>query len=345
MVSFFSRFFRQFFDKDSLKIIQTKGNNILLKTWYHKSLFSPEKTYKSSKKSSNTFFKNVFNMYKYMYIGNQMNKFQFQKKRCIFTGKINRNAVLEKDISKDGLKNTATISSPAVLSLIKHYNITNPYEIKTTGPQGRLLKGDILAHVGAINKDFPLKLLKIIKEKGKLDLNNLKVKPKQPTENSFISIIIPVSLKSLLSMKESINEKLNIKVELSDLINKAIYKGSQKKKFQNIIIDKRTNVLWESPKTICMENIIFPSSISLSLEEILEAPEQDLKKSKEDLDIIDFLAGNLSDKSSILTIKKFPYYTTFIRIKLDKSYTDINVAKSFIKELKNYIETPETLLL
>ncbi|EMR08912.1 hypothetical protein PNEG_02694 [Pneumocystis murina B123] len=325
MFSNFSSFFLRFIDKDSLKIIQTKGNNISFERWYHKYLFSPEKRYKSSKNSLNTFFKNVlirnfnsdksifrkgffriklsktlmyFNtlnhgilpiisMPEYMYIKNGMDKFQFQKKRSIFTDRINRNDILVKDIMEDRLKNPVTISSPAVLSLIKHYNITNPFEIKTTGPRGRLLKGDILAHVGAINKDFPLKLVKIIEEKEKLDLSNLKIKPKQPIENSFISIIIPVCLKSLLSMKESINEKLNIKIELSDLINKAIYKGSQKvpsiflKKpsrqeilFSNVleeipkyyncinvninnedfqidyIKDKKTNVLWASPKII-----------------------------------------------------------------------------------------------
>ncbi|KTW28502.1 hypothetical protein T552_01761 [Pneumocystis carinii B80] len=300
----------------------------------------------------------------------------------IFTNRINRNDISAENIMKDRLENPVTISSPAVLSLIKHYNITNPFEIKTTGPQGRLLKGDILAYVGAINRDFPLKLVKIIEEKEKLDLNNLKIKPKQPIENSFISIIIPVSLKSFLSMKESVNEKLNIKMELSDLMNKAIYKGTQKvpsiflKKpstqeilFSNVlgeipkyydcinlnindrdfqidyIKDEKTKVLWASPKIIRFGNIIFPSSISLSLEEILEVPKQNLKKPKENLDIIDFLAGNIFDKSSMSTKEKYTNYTIFIRIKLDKSYTDIHVAKTFIKELKSYIETPETLLL
>ena len=71
--------------------------------------------------------------------------------------------------------------SPAVLRLLQQYGIEDPKSIAATGPQGRLLKGDVLAHVGSINRDVPKTLQDILARKQTLDLSNIQV---QQTEAS-----------------------------------------------------------------------------------------------------------------------------------------------------------------
>ena len=69
--------------------------------------------------------------------------------------------------------------SPAVLRLLQQYGIKDPKPIPTTGPQGRLLKGDVLAHVGSINRDVPKTLHEILARKQTLDLSNIQVQHRE----------------------------------------------------------------------------------------------------------------------------------------------------------------------
>ncbi|KTW32444.1 uncharacterized protein T551_00534 [Pneumocystis jirovecii RU7] len=305
--------------------------------------------------------------------------FQFQKKQSIFTHETVKNKVFSEEVTKDVLNNLKDALSPAVISLLKHYNITDFSEIKKTGPRGRLLKGDILAYVGVIGEDSPLKLLKVLEGKEKLVFNNVKTKFSRSAKHSITMINIPVSLESLLSMEKKINEKL-FKINFSNLVNKAIYKafqnvpsivlkkishqeilfssilGETPKYYDNINVnyrnfesdyfkDKKTSVIWELPKNIRMGNTIFPSSLFLTIEKIHEISIQDSKGFQKNLDIIDFLNKEQPHKSSLPTKKNILQYTTFIRMKFDKSYTDIRVAKAYVNELKKYLEAPEELLL
>ncbi|KAF8539551.1 hypothetical protein BDD12DRAFT_837685 [Trichophaea hybrida] len=72
--------------------------------------------------------------------------------------------------------------SPSVMSLLKENNISAEASARIvgTGPKGRLLKGDILAHLGKINKSAPGDLEARIKKMSKLDLSNIKIAPPKP---------------------------------------------------------------------------------------------------------------------------------------------------------------------
>ena len=54
-------------------------------------------------------------------------------------------------------------------------------KIQGTGPRGRLLKGDVLAYVGSIDKDAPKQLEANFDRLAHLDLSNIKIRqpPKQ----------------------------------------------------------------------------------------------------------------------------------------------------------------------
>lgn len=65
--------------------------------------------------------------------------------------------------------------SPGLISLL-HQNDLKMLDIKGTGPRGRVLKGDVLAHLGQIEKSKPKSLADVLTKLGKLDLDNIKVK-------------------------------------------------------------------------------------------------------------------------------------------------------------------------
>jgi pyruvate/2-oxoglutarate dehydrogenase complex dihydrolipoamide acyltransferase (E2) component len=69
--------------------------------------------------------------------------------------------------------------SPSVYRLLQEYNVEDPRLIQPTGPQGRLLKGDVLAYVGNIDRDIPKQLKEALSRKQKLDLSNVTIKKAQ----------------------------------------------------------------------------------------------------------------------------------------------------------------------
>ena len=109
--------------------------------------------------------------------------------------------------------------SPAVLRLLQDFRIEDPTRINPTGPQGRLLKGDVLAYTGAIAKQVPQTLKEILIKKGQLDLTNIKVRktetpppgppsmsaplPKPPPEPSSVMRMVRVT--ELLRMQQKLS--------------------------------------------------------------------------------------------------------------------------------------------
>jgi pyruvate/2-oxoglutarate dehydrogenase complex dihydrolipoamide acyltransferase (E2) component len=89
--------------------------------------------------------------------------------------------------------------SPAVLRLLAQYDVEDPKVIAATGPQGRLLKGDVLAHVGQISGEVVLGLEKILAKKQHLDLSNITVQTSsKPSESVTLpQPTVPAALASL----------------------------------------------------------------------------------------------------------------------------------------------------
>lgn len=85
---------------------------------------------------------------------------------------------------KHATPKTPHMSSPSVSHLLNTHGITkdNISRISTTGPKGRLLKGDVLAFLGKIEKSWPKELESRIHKGEKLDLSNIKVAAPRKTE-------------------------------------------------------------------------------------------------------------------------------------------------------------------
>ena len=106
---------------------------------------------------------------------------------------------------------------PAVLRLLQEHDIEDPTKIQGTGPHGRLLKGDVLAHLGTIKSEVPRNLQRILEEKQRLDLSKAVVQPRQdapaaplPSEGSikpppFASIKETVALTEVLKVQRQLS--------------------------------------------------------------------------------------------------------------------------------------------
>lgn len=125
---------------------------------------------------------------------------------------------------------------PSVQQLI-HYNNLDAdtvASITPTGPQGRLLKGDVLAFVGAINAETPGKLSERFTKLGHLDLSNVKVAKKKeaaattepkpapvaaPPQESEVAVT--VTLAKAIEASNRISETLGVFLPLSTFIARA----------------------------------------------------------------------------------------------------------------------------
>lgn len=86
---------------------------------------------------------------------------------------------------KHAAPKTPHTSSPSVAHLLRTHGIAKDdiSRIPTTGPKGRLLKGDVLAFLGKIQKNWPKELESRINKSEKLDLSNIKIAaPKKKAE-------------------------------------------------------------------------------------------------------------------------------------------------------------------
>lgn len=126
---------------------------------------------------------------------------------------------------------------PSVGHLVKEKGISEDdvKKIKGTGPHGRLLKGDILAYLGAINPDTPAANESNFNSLVHLDLSNIKVAekkapkeapkeaapaPKAPViENLELSI--PVSLSKVIEVQNKIQDTLGVFLPISTFVGRA----------------------------------------------------------------------------------------------------------------------------
>ncbi|KAK6537880.1 pyridoxine biosynthesis protein [Orbilia ellipsospora] len=99
------------------------------------------------------------------------------------------------------------VASPGLTHLL-HMNGLEMSDIQGTGPGGRVLKGDVLAHLGKIDKEKPKSIAGEIAKLAKLDLSNIvpkKIEPKKEAKQEVkkekkidpmeeVEVSVPISL-------------------------------------------------------------------------------------------------------------------------------------------------------
>jgi pyruvate/2-oxoglutarate dehydrogenase complex dihydrolipoamide acyltransferase (E2) component len=107
-------------------------------------------------------------------------------------------------------------------------------KIPATGPNGRLLKGDVLAYVGKIQNSYPSESADRFKKLAHLDLSNIKVMQKKdapakksaPTEAApaqalDIKVALPISLKAVMDCQQRVQDSIGVFLPLSTFIARA----------------------------------------------------------------------------------------------------------------------------
>lgn len=108
-------------------------------------------------------------------------------------------------------------------------------KIPASGPQGRLLKGDVLAFLGRISKDYPAQSSARLQKLSHLDLSNIQLakpapKPEAPKQAAKApepempketEIAVPVSLSAVIATQKRVQDSLGIFLPLSTFIARA----------------------------------------------------------------------------------------------------------------------------
>ncbi|PNP57909.1 hypothetical protein THARTR1_02067 [Trichoderma harzianum] len=126
---------------------------------------------------------------------------------------------------------------PSVGLLVHEHGISKEdlSKIKGTGPSGRLLKGDVLAFIGAINADRPAQVSSHFSKLAHLDLSNIKVAEKKatpapkasetaskaPLKVEKVLVQLPISLENVVQLQRRLQDSADVSVSTATFISKA----------------------------------------------------------------------------------------------------------------------------
>ncbi|KAF3481594.1 pyruvate dehydrogenase complex protein X [Arthroderma uncinatum] len=137
---------------------------------------------------------------------------------------------------------------PSVAQLLKQNNIPSEdiSKITATGPNGRILKGDVLSYLGSIAASYPADLASQLAKNSRLDLSNIKIStPKAPSpatpaaqeqqqakeevklaqkevESIFeTKVAVPVSFSKILSVRRRIRSSVGVEIPLATFVSRA----------------------------------------------------------------------------------------------------------------------------
>ncbi|EZG11114.1 hypothetical protein H106_00141 [Trichophyton rubrum CBS 735.88] len=140
---------------------------------------------------------------------------------------------------------------PSVAQLLKQNNIpsNNVSKITATGPNGRILKGDVLSYLGTIAASYPADLASQLAKNSRLDLSNIKIAaPQAPSPAASTlqeeqiqveeetagsrseeaagsvfetKIAVPVSFSKLISVRRRIQSSVGVEIPLATFVSRA----------------------------------------------------------------------------------------------------------------------------
>lgn len=134
-------------------------------------------------------------------------------------------------------QNTKYPFYPSVIALIheNHLSDSDVAKIPATGPQNRLLKGDVLAYLGSIPSDYSSKQSQRIEHMSHLDLSNIKIMPPaekpavptteqapDPIPEATTDVSLPISLTEVLKVQKRIQDSIGVSMPLSTFLTRAV---------------------------------------------------------------------------------------------------------------------------
>ena len=125
---------------------------------------------------------------------------------------------------------------PSVIALIheNHLSEDDVSKITATGPQNRLLKGDVLAYLGDVKSEYPSEQSKRLSHLSHLDLSNIKILEQKPPPKpapaaapepdlpKLTSVSLPIALSEVLKVQKRITDTLGVSMPLATFLARAV---------------------------------------------------------------------------------------------------------------------------
>lgn len=247
---------------------------------------------------------------------------------------------------------------PSVQHLIHEKGLSEAdiEKMTPTGPNNRLIKGDVLAYLGSVSSSYPTELSEKILKLSHLDLSNIKLaapapapapaKKPEPAPEPVIEdreIAVPISLASVLEVQRRVQKSLGIHLPLSTFVARASdfanddlprsknYKPSADELFNQVLgLDKVTS---ESG----VRGDFFPQITALSEGAPVARP---AKAAAKGADILDILSGKTKRApSSSKTAKPSPDTSAAVNVfSVTVPKGDEKRAHVFLDRVKSVLE-------
>ncbi|KAB2574253.1 Pyruvate dehydrogenase complex protein X component [Lasiodiplodia theobromae] len=186
-------------------------------------------------------------------------------------------------------------------------------KIPATGPNGRLLKGDVLAYAGKLSESaYASNLSKILAEKAHLDLSNIKaVQPKpsaaapapaaaeEPVPEPLTQVTLPINFKAVLECQKRLQDTFGVYLPLADFVARATELANEdlpRSKNAQPSADELFNAIVGTDKIPTTSRGQFIPEVSA-----LPTPASKPAKPSKQVDIIDILAGKSTKAKSAKT--------------------------------------------
>ncbi|KAF4627817.1 hypothetical protein G7Y89_g10337 [Cudoniella acicularis] len=231
-----------------------------------------------------------------------------------------------------------------------------------SGPNNRLLKGDVLAYVGSISSTYPTELSERIEKLSHLDLSNIKLAslaPKPEKKSSApapepiienLEVTVPISMASVIEVQQRIQKTLGVFMPLSTFIARATDVANDnlpRSKTYKPSADELFN------EVLGLDKVTFANGVrGTFLPQITALPQAaPISKSKKapskSVDIIDILSGKPRSTSSVFKAKPMPGMSNAVNVfSLTVPKGDEKRAQIFLGRVKTVLETePGRLVL
>jgi hypothetical protein len=227
-------------------------------------------------------------------------------------------------------------------------------KITPTGPNNRLLKGDVLAYLGSVPASYPAEVEARFEKLAHLDLNNIKIVPPAPKPAAKatpipeavpqdVDVAIPISMKAVLEVQKRIQSSLGVFLPLSTFIARATDVANDdlpRSKYYKPTADELFNQVLGLDKVNSMNG-----TRGSFLPQITALPEASpvanlTNPSTKKVDVIDFLSGKTkASASSFTAAKPVPEMSApanIFSVKVPKG--DEKRANAFLQRVKTVLE-------
>jgi hypothetical protein len=266
--------------------------------------------------------------------------------------------------AKGPAKKQTRILLPSVQALIheKHLEQADIDKMTPSGPNNRLLKGDVLAYLGTISESYPTELASKIRKLMHLDLSNIKLaaavappakapeKVEKPAVEVPSRVAVSISMASVIEVQSRVQKTLGVFMPLSTFISRATdlandnlpksntYQPSADELFNDVLgINKVTT-------SSGVRGSFLPQITALPT----TAPRAPVRSSPaKSSDIIDILTGTTKRKSPSLAARLAPGLSNSVNVfSVSVPKGDEKRARIFLGRVKSVLETePGRLVL